>query len=183
VSGPAQGKRPDVEALPHREHVHRYLAAALRPRDEHELTDLCNAALRYVKELLSERDAAADRVATLEREKAVLGGALREAVEWVVDAADGGDPIAERQLASIRSVLAKDLSKNFGAALSDSSQGQRRLIYAREYGVKADGLHDDTAALQNAIDAAAACGGVVIVPHGTRLEGDVRIPSSQGQDE
>jgi hypothetical protein len=123
VSGPAQGERPDVPHSRAWETKPRFTlcreTAALAVKGWCPVHDSDGCLFEYVQV-----SALRPECAALEREKAVLEGALREAVEWVVDAADGGDPIAERQLASIRSVLAKDLSKNFGAALSNSSQGQ-----------------------------------------------------------
>lgn len=50
-----------------------------------------------------------------------------------------------------------------------AATGARRTLSVRTSGARGDGLHDDTAAFQQAIDAMAATGGVVHVPAGRYL--------------
>jgi hypothetical protein len=63
-------------------------------------------------------------------------------------------------------VRASDLNGLLDAC-SDIREHTRGYVNVRSYGAKGDGVTDDTAAIQAAIDALPATGGIVVVPAGT----------------
>jgi hypothetical protein len=73
-------------------------------------------------------------------------------------------------------------------ALAATSAGSTRIYYARSYGAVCNGIplgqpgsHDDTSAIQDAIDAAEATGGLVQLPAGTcELSSGLKISTGPG---
>ena len=58
------------------------------------------------------------------------------------------------------------------------AQAQPKIFFANNYGAKADGTTLDTAAIQKAIDAAAASGGTITLKPGTYLTGSLFLKSN-----
>ena len=62
-------------------------------------------------------------------------------------------------------------------AFSSSAQSKSDYVNVKEYGVKADGIADDTQAIQRALDAAVKQGGICFLPSGSyRLNGSLIVP-------
>lgn len=72
-------------------------------------------------------------------------------------------------------VLLSVVSVSTDASLLAAESGIRS---ATAFGAKGDGTHDDTAAIQNALDDASKAGGQVFLPPGRYLVGgSLRVPS------
>lgn len=64
-----------------------------------------------------------------------------------------------------------------GARAESAAPDGRPMFDPRDFGARSDGVHDDTAAFQAAVDRAGAVGGVVRVPAGRHLVGSIELPS------
>ena len=71
-------------------------------------------------------------------------------------------------------------SASFGHGLDDQAKKENGMLNAVDFGAKGDGMTDDTAAIQKALNAAGSTNGSVLIPQGTYLCSELKVPVGIG---
>src|SRR5258706_7600061 len=67
-----------------------------------------------------------------------------------------------------------------GQGTNDQVKKEKGMLNAIDFGAKGDGIADDTAAIQQALNAAGATNGSVFIPQGTYLCSELKVPVGIG---